>query len=187
MRGPRVSERLPRFETARLRLCPRGLADTDACLAMDREPGVTRFVDGPWADPQAHRAFIEQRTAGPYPPGLGYWVIARRDDPASFLGWALLIPEDAVGPEVEIGWRLRPEAWGQGIATEAARPLLAYAFVTLKLRAVIAEIDAENAASCRVALKLGMTERSVQEASGRRLVLMQRLAEADDAAASLFQ
>ena len=48
----------PTFETARFNLRPRTLADTDACIAMDKEPGVTRFVRGPWDDPAAHRAFV---------------------------------------------------------------------------------------------------------------------------------
>jgi hypothetical protein len=77
-----------------------------ACLAMDRDPEVTRFVDGPWSDPAVHRAFVEARTRGPYPAGLGYWAVLRRES-GGFLGWVLLIPLDARGPEVEIGWRIR--------------------------------------------------------------------------------
>jgi RimJ/RimL family protein N-acetyltransferase len=123
---------------------------------MDRDPEVTRFVSGPWSDPAAHRAFIEARTLGPYAPGLGYWTICRRDDPGSLVGWALLIPQDTVGPDIEIGWRLRREAWGQGLAAEAARPVLRHAFVTLKLPEVVAEIDPANAASLKVAEKLGL-------------------------------
>ena len=146
----------PTFRTRRLVLRPRTLADTEACLAMDRDAEVTRFISGPWSDPAAHRAFIEARTLGPYPPGLGYWTICSREDPGSFIGWILLIPEDTVGPEIEIGWRLRREVWGQGLATEAARPVLRHAFVTLELSEVVAEIDPANAASLKVAEKLGL-------------------------------
>jgi RimJ/RimL family protein N-acetyltransferase len=146
----------PTFKTDRLVLRPRTLSDTEACLAMDRDPEVTRFVSGPWSDPAAHRAFIEGRTLGPYAPGLGYWTICRRDDPGSFVGWTLLIPQDTAGPEIEIGWRLRREAWGQGLAVEAASPVLRHAFVTLKLSEVVAEIDPANAASLKVAERLGL-------------------------------
>jgi RimJ/RimL family protein N-acetyltransferase len=146
----------PTFETDRLMLRPRTRSDTEACLAMDRDPEVTRFVSGPWSDPAAHKAFIEARTLGPYAPGLGYWTIRRRDDAGAFVGWTLLIPKDAIGPEIEIGWRLRREAWGQGLAAEAARPVLRHAFVTLKLPEVVAEIDPANAASLKVAEKLGL-------------------------------
>jgi RimJ/RimL family protein N-acetyltransferase len=138
----------PTFETDRLLIRPRTLADTDACLAMDSDPAVTRFVSGPWSDAIAHRTFIEARTLGPYAPGLGYWTICRKDEPASFLGWVLLIPN-------EIGWRLPRVEWRKGIATEAATPLVRHAFLTLKLPQVIAEIDPANHGSQRVAEKLG--------------------------------
>ena len=104
----------PTLTTERLVLRPRSPADTVACLAMDQEPEVTRYVSGPWSDPVAHRAFVEQRTLGPYPDGLGYWTLAPSDRPTEFVGWVLLIPLDAVGPQIEIGWRLRPACWGLG-------------------------------------------------------------------------
>ncbi|MCW3477067.1 GNAT family N-acetyltransferase [Limobrevibacterium gyesilva] len=158
----------PTFETSRLLIRPRTLADTDDCLAMDRDPEVTRFVRGPWSDATAHRAFVEERTRGPYPKGLGYWTVCRRDQAASFVGWVLLIPADGVGPEIEIGWRLQRSAWGQGFATEAARPVLQYAFATLKLPEVVAEIDPDNAGSLRVAEKLGLTEGAMIQHEGKR-------------------
>lgn len=148
----------PRFRTARLLLRPRTPADTEACLAMDREPEVTRFIDGPWNVPSGgeeagHRAFIEARTRGPWPPGLGYWVVEAASE---FLGWVLLIPEDGEGPEIEIGWRLRRAAWGRGYATEAAAALLSHAFATPGLPRIVAGIAPDNAASLSVARKLGM-------------------------------
>jgi RimJ/RimL family protein N-acetyltransferase len=143
---------VPGFRTARLTLRPRRLDDTEACLAMDREPGVTDHIDGPWHDPAAHRRFIEDRTRGPWPAGMGYWVV---EEGGAFAGWVLLIPEDGDGPDVEIGWRFRPRAWGQGFATEAARPVLRHGFDALGLPRVVAGIKPGNLASLRVAAKLG--------------------------------
>lgn len=167
----------PIFETNRLLVCPRTLMDTGACMAMDGDPEVTRFVTGPWSNPVAHRAFIEQRTRGPYPPGQGYWTVRHRGDAGSFIGWVLLIPADTIGPEVEIGWRLRRSAWGRGFATEAARLLIVHAFTTLNLPEVIAEIDPDNAGSLRVAEKLGLRPSGVVQRHGRpalRCTLMAR-------------
>jgi RimJ/RimL family protein N-acetyltransferase len=41
---------LSTFTTDRLILRPRTLGDYDACLAMDRDPEVVRYIPGPWAD-----------------------------------------------------------------------------------------------------------------------------------------
>jgi RimJ/RimL family protein N-acetyltransferase len=164
--GPAMAAQ-PRFDTRRLLIRPRTPADTEACLAMDSDPEVTRFVSGPWGDPAMHRAFIEARTRGPYAPGLGYWAICRRSGGAPFIGWVLLIPAGGAGPRFEIGWRLRRDAWGRGYATEAAGPVLWHAFTGLGLPEVVAEIDPDNAASLRVAEKLGMRRRGTVTDQGR--------------------
>ena len=163
---PASATPLPDLETPRLRLRARSLADTDACLAMDHEPDVTRFVAGPWSDPAAHRAFIETRTLGPWPYGHGYWSILARTEPENFLGWILLIPVPGKEGTSEIGWRLRRDAWGKGYATEAARPVMEHARGLRALDEVIAEIAPANRASMRVAEKLGMKSRGFAELPG---------------------
>jgi RimJ/RimL family protein N-acetyltransferase len=160
----------PTLTTERLVLRPRSLADTDACLAMDQEPEVTRYVSGPWSDPDAHRAFVEQRTLGPYPDGLGYWTLAPIERPGEFIGWVLLIPLDAVGPEIEIGWRLRPALWGHGYATEAASVVLRHGCDRVGLDEVVAEIDAANIASIRVAERIGLRRGASGTSEGREWV-----------------
>jgi RimJ/RimL family protein N-acetyltransferase len=137
---------------------------------MDQEPEVTRYVSGPWSDPVAHRAFVEQRTLGPYPDGLGYWTLGAVEQPDEFLGWVLLIPLDAVGPEIEIGWRLRPAFWRRGYATEAASTLLRYGLDQLGLDEVVAEIDPDNVASISVAERIGMRRLMCAVNEGREWV-----------------
>ncbi|MGY5779474.1 GNAT family N-acetyltransferase [Rhizobium sp. LEGMi135b] len=149
---------LPSFETERLILLPRTMADLGDCIAMDRDPEVTRFIPGPWHDAEAHRTFVKGRIEADFGDGLGYWSIRARENPKQFVGWILLIPADAVGPDIEIGWRLNRLAWGKGYATEAAKPVLAHAFQTLELDRVIADIAPGNAASIRVAQKLGLSQ-----------------------------
>lgn len=58
--------------------------------------------------------------------------------------------------DVEIGWGVSPEYRKQGIATEAAREVIAWAFNQEGVRRVIATIPEENIASRRVAERLGM-------------------------------
>ncbi|WP_417767114.1 GNAT family N-acetyltransferase [Stappia sp.] len=151
---------LPDLSTRRLLLRPRTMADLDACIAMDRDPEVTRFIPGPWADAQAHEAFVRNRVLRNWGPGLGYWSIFASAAPGCFLGWVLLLPVDGEkrgdGDEVEIGWRVVRAAWGLGYASEAALAVVAHAFDTLGLSRILAEIDPGNAGSIRVAEKIGM-------------------------------
>jgi RimJ/RimL family protein N-acetyltransferase len=161
------SNPLPTFTTARLTLRPRTLADLDACLAMDRDPLVTKFIHGPWADPLAHHAFVEARIRHAYPTGMGYWSILAS---ARFIGWILLTPLDLHGPEIEIGWRLVRAAWGRGYATEAARPVLDHAVHTLGLRRVVADIDPANTGSISVAGKLGLVPDGTSLYVGRTVI-----------------
>lgn len=159
-----VGDTLPTFHTLRLCVRPRSIDDMDACLAMDRDPQVTRFIAGPWSDPVAHRTFVAARMRHVYPSGMGYWSIIVAD---GFIGWILLTPLDLAGPEIEIGWRLIRPAWGRGYATEAAQPILRHALDSLQLRQVVADIDPRNLASASVARKLGMTVLGPTQYAGR--------------------
>src|SRR3546814_2248697 len=73
------------FETSRLLLRPRTPEDFDACLVMDRDPEVIRYVGAPWSNSDEHVAFLRRRLAERFPTGLGYWAIAPREEPAAFL------------------------------------------------------------------------------------------------------
>ena len=70
---------LPSFETQRLLLRPRTMADFDACLTMNEDPEVMRFIPGPWDDPELHGALLRQRIQASYGHGLGYWSIFTKD------------------------------------------------------------------------------------------------------------
>jgi len=91
------------LNTERLLLRPRTLADAEDCYQLDQQPGILDYVPGPWHDPETHRAFIHQRTVQDYGEGLGYWIVTLASQPDQFLGWVLLIPVDAIGPEIENG------------------------------------------------------------------------------------
>lgn len=149
---------LTTFQTDRLFLRPRVLADLDDCLAMDRDPFVLKYISGPWDDPVKHRAFVLERMNTAYPEGQGYWSVFERNEthPPAFAGWMILIPYPEFDNEAEIGWRLKRDFWGKGYASEAARPMLRYAFETLGLKGVVAEIHPENTGSISVAEKLGL-------------------------------
>ena len=60
-------------------------------------------------------------------------------------------------PCVEIGWRLAPEHWGRGLATEAARAVVGHAFDSLGLDSLVSFTVPANVRSRRVMEKIGMT------------------------------
>jgi RimJ/RimL family protein N-acetyltransferase len=57
----------------------------------------------------------------------------------------------------EFGFILHPDAWGQGIGTEAARAFLDYAFATHPVDAIKADVDPRNSASLNLLNKLGFS------------------------------
>ncbi|MHB8330213.1 MAG: GNAT family N-acetyltransferase, partial [Acidimicrobiales bacterium] len=75
------------------------------------------------------------------------------------LGYIALSPPDwlpEVMPAVEIGWRLDPPFWGNGLATEGARAVLAYGFRQMDLTEILSIYEPENATSGRVMQRIGM-------------------------------
>ena len=104
-----------------------------------------RWVDGDHATVEATRAALETHIAMGARDGFAFWAVERDGDLVGEVGFGRL------GDEVEMGWTFRRDAWGRGYATEAGRAAL-----TARPRPdVIAVIRAENAASIRVAEKLG--------------------------------
>jgi len=96
--------------------------------------------------------------------GFGLWAatVAATGRTIGFVGVAHPLWFPDLAQEVEIGWRLHPDAWGHGYATEAGRAALEAAREQLGLTRIIAVIDPGNAASLAVARRLGMSfERTV--------------------------
>jgi ribosomal-protein-alanine N-acetyltransferase len=142
------------WDTLRLRLRPRTLADVDANLAMDLDPKVHRFILARPPDPEQWRARLAAQIASGWPPTGGIWVVERQSEPG-FLGWCGLF---ALGHSalIEIGYRYLPAAWGQGIASEAAGAVLEYGFRALALDPIVAVTHPDNRASQRVLQKIGL-------------------------------
>ena len=85
--------------------------------------------------------------------GYGWWAVEDRRT-GDFLGRiGLYNPEG--WPGIEVGWLLRRDVWGAGLATEGATAALTFAFDVVGAGHVISIIDARNARSIRVAEKIG--------------------------------
>ena len=75
-----------------------------------------------------------------------------------FIGLMNQTYESHFTPCVDIGWRLRRSAWGQGYATEGALACLHFAQESLSLSEVVSVASVSNKASERVMQKIGMTK-----------------------------
>ena len=63
---------LPIFKTDRLILRQRTMADFQACLEMDSDVEVMKFISVPWNGPQAHELFVRDRIESSFGDGMGY-------------------------------------------------------------------------------------------------------------------
>jgi RimJ/RimL family protein N-acetyltransferase len=101
--------------------------------------------------------------------GYGHWAIEEKAS-GCFIGRVGFL-NPAGWPGFEIGWTLRRESWGKGYATEGARRALDYAFTELGREHVISLIHPENAASIRVAERLGEKVEGTTEVLGMEVLI----------------
>ena len=146
------------LETARLIMSPLSADTIAACAAIDTNPEVMRFIGGP-ASHWARQQWLASRLAEGWPPRGGLWLVKWRDD-MKLLGWCGLFPFPQTSmhaPEVyEIGYRYLPDAWGHGVATEAARRVLEHGFVALDHDVLVGVTHTDNYASQNVLQKIGL-------------------------------
>jgi len=87
---------------------------------------------------------------------FGIWALALLDGP--LVGLIMLKPLRPLADHdgMEVGWRLHPDFWGNGYATEGAAGLLELAFFRRQLSEVFAVIRSTNERSRGVAVRIGM-------------------------------
>jgi RimJ/RimL family protein N-acetyltransferase len=142
----------PRLETERLILRPLEERDVEHLIAVMADEETARYIGGVQSPPMVWRAVasiighwalrgygffaVEDKATGEWLGRIGPWYP---------MGW----------PQPEIGWTVKREAWGRGVAAEAAERCLAWAFEDLGWDSVIHLIHADNRASQGVARKIG--------------------------------
>ncbi len=127
---------------------------------LNADPVVMEFYPSTLTR-EASDAFVQRVESTFETHGLGLWAVEVIGVAGSgdFVGYVGLWPatfEAPFTPAVEIGWRLRREAWGRGYATEAARVALDDGFDRLGLDEIVSFTAAINHRSRRVMDKLGM-------------------------------
>lgn len=147
------------IETDRLSMRRWQASDVQTMSRINADPAVMQWIgSGSIADENRTRQAIGAWEAEWQDEGFGLFAVERRGT-RRLLGFTGLsvpafLPE--VLPAVEIGWRLDRAAWGQGIATEAARAVLEFGFAQRRLERIVSIAQVGNGASLRIMAKLGM-------------------------------
>lgn len=159
------------IETERLIL--RGWRDSDRepFHAMSQDERVMATL-GPllWRDESD--AVIDRLQGFLDTHGYTFWAIERRSDGA-FLGFCGLKPgaeETPIEGEIEIGWRLAHEHWGQGYAREAAQASLDWGWADLDVPGIAAITSVDNVRSWGLMERLGMVRAPQDDFEHRRAI-----------------
>lgn len=146
------------METERLLLHQWRPEDLDGLAALFAEPAMWHYPFRRGLTREETQRFLERQLDDWDTRGFGVWAAEAKEDGrlAGYIGLAVPTWLPQVLPAVEVGWRLHPDYWGRGLATEGGRASLGYGFGALGLDRIIALVMPDNAASLRVAAKLGM-------------------------------
>lgn len=140
---------IPTLYTDRLALRPYQRSDFDAYAAFMGSPRA-EHMNGPMDREEAWNWFTNDIATWSL---YGFGPLAMTVDGKLAGGVGLVHPPHF--PEAECGWFIFDGHTGKGYAVEAGRAMLQYTFATTRLASIVSYIGAQNAASIRVAEKLG--------------------------------
>ncbi len=120
-------------------------------MSLWGDPSVTASIGGPFTSEEV-RLRLSREIELMIASKVQYWPVFLRED-EELVGCTGLRPYRA--GVLELGFHLRPQYWGRGLAEEAARAVISYAFNTLEVESLFAGHHPENAASEHLLRKLG--------------------------------
>ena len=127
--------------------------DFEAYAKICADPEVMRFLGGKVLNRMDAWRNMATMIGHWHLRGYGHWAVVEKAS-RRFIGRiGFMNPEG--WPGFELGWTLARHAQGKGYATEGARRALEYAFTEMDRDHVISLINPLNAASIRVAERLG--------------------------------
>jgi ribosomal-protein-alanine N-acetyltransferase len=141
--------------TERVILRPFTLEDVEPAYLMNLDPEVTKYTnDGGVKTREEIHDTILNNVLGNYEKyGFDRFALEDRST-GEFIGFSGLkyMPEFDF---VDLGYRLRKDSWGKGIATETAIASLDFGFYQLNLETIYGWVMPDHDASIRIMLKLG--------------------------------
>ncbi len=144
------------LETSRIVLREFRAEDADVLARVISDPETMRFYPAPY-DRAGVEQWIERNLRRYAEHGHGLWAMVLKETGEMIGDCGLAVQQVDGADEVEIGYHVRRDFWGKGLATEAARACRDYGFARLPVERLISLIRPENVPSWRVAEKVGMT------------------------------
>ncbi|WP_329377347.1 GNAT family N-acetyltransferase [Streptomyces sp. NBC_01716] len=157
----RVTVEGSRITTPRLVLRPWAPGDAEAALPVYGVDKVSRWLAPalePVSDLAAMERLIERWMAesATLEPPQGRWAISLRET-SELIGGVALLPLPPFGSDLEIGWQLAPDLWGQGLAAEAGHAVAHQAFESeAGVEELFAVVRPRNSRGAATARRVGM-------------------------------
>lgn len=147
---------LPVIETERLLLRTYKTQDLETVYLLCSDPDVTHFFSVEFSVKREDvLASLPRRTERWRTQGFGQFGVFEKNSEKLIGYCGMQYLEDST--VVEIYYGLFKEYWKKGLATEAAKAVLRFAFDELNLPQVVAVTHPKNLSSHKVLRKLGMT------------------------------
>lgn len=153
--------------TPRLVLTTWRLTDVDSLLAVHSDPETMRYVRHGRPDTRSEvedliRGYIHEHQS----LGATKWRLADRE--GRLIGRAGF---KAQGDDRELGYTIRRDRWGQGVATEIAAALVGWHRKHATTLALRAYVEPDNRASARVLEKVGFELVGTEDHRGTECLL----------------
>ena len=160
------------IETERLLAREWTAEDVEGVFALASDPDVARFL-GTWSEDARADAedFVQRQMIMQSGWGWCRWALQLRDPEPGLTGVVGFSgPGCTFAPDIELGWTLRKELWGRGLATEIGRAAVEYCFAVVGFPRLISCVDPDNTASLRVAKKVGFAPLDEIEHDGATVI-----------------
>lgn len=147
-------------ETPRFILREIEFTDVDGMFALDSNAEVHKYLGNKTVASKEETIKIIESIRQQYLDfGIGRWAIIEKETNA-FVGWSgLKFVTDTINNQqnyYDLGYRLLPKFWGQGIATESAIASIEFAFNQLNCSEIYGIADVDNAGSNKILKKVGL-------------------------------
>jgi ribosomal-protein-alanine N-acetyltransferase len=140
--------------------------DAAAMIDVYCDPEVMRYVTGgALGGIEEVEGELRKHAAHQAERGFSYWAVVERESGRVIgdTGFDLFERTE----DIQLGYTLARDCWGRGFGTEAASACLAAGLRSLSASRIVIVVEAANAASVRVAERLGMERIETFEAHGQ--------------------